>query len=240
MLMRAGNAGDAAAYRRLLMQLTPALRAFASRGLARAGAVRGRRRGRRAGDAAGAASQAPDLGRDRAAQPMAVRHRAPQADRRPAPPRPPRSRSRSTISPKFCRAASDAGSSVVADVSRHLDEPSGRAAQCRALHRRRRRLDRRGRRAAVDEQRRRPRRVASRPRRARRQVSKLRVMNTNELIAAISNDSIDAAGAGAGADARADPGPRHRRSACSVATLGLRPHFLVAARPSRAFCSSCC
>jgi RNA polymerase sigma-70 factor (ECF subfamily) len=37
-LMRAGNAGDAAAYRRLLVQLTPALRAFAGRGLARAGA----------------------------------------------------------------------------------------------------------------------------------------------------------------------------------------------------------
>jgi RNA polymerase sigma-70 factor (ECF subfamily) len=36
-LMRAGNAGDAAAYRRLLQQLTPALRAFAGRGLARAG-----------------------------------------------------------------------------------------------------------------------------------------------------------------------------------------------------------
>jgi RNA polymerase sigma-70 factor (ECF subfamily) len=36
-LMRAGNAGDAAAYRRLLLQLTPPLRAFAGRGLARAG-----------------------------------------------------------------------------------------------------------------------------------------------------------------------------------------------------------
>jgi RNA polymerase sigma-70 factor (ECF subfamily) len=36
-LMRAGNAGDAAAYRRLLLILTPALRAFAGRGLARAG-----------------------------------------------------------------------------------------------------------------------------------------------------------------------------------------------------------
>ena len=38
LLMRAGNAGDAAAYRRLLAQLPPALRAFAGRGLARAGA----------------------------------------------------------------------------------------------------------------------------------------------------------------------------------------------------------
>jgi len=37
-LMRAGNAGDSAAYRRLLAQLTAALRAFAGRGLARAGA----------------------------------------------------------------------------------------------------------------------------------------------------------------------------------------------------------
>ncbi len=36
-LMRAGNAGDEGAYRRLLLQLTPALRAFAGRGLARAG-----------------------------------------------------------------------------------------------------------------------------------------------------------------------------------------------------------
>lgn len=36
-LMRAGNAGDAVAYRRLLVQLTPALRAFAGRSLARAG-----------------------------------------------------------------------------------------------------------------------------------------------------------------------------------------------------------
>lgn len=36
-LMRAGNAGDAAAYRRLLMLLSPVLRAFAIRGLARAG-----------------------------------------------------------------------------------------------------------------------------------------------------------------------------------------------------------
>ena len=36
-LMRAGNAGDAAAYRRLLVQLTPALRAFAGRGLAAPG-----------------------------------------------------------------------------------------------------------------------------------------------------------------------------------------------------------
>ena len=39
-LMRAGNAGNSAAYRRLLVQLTPALRAFAGRGLARAGASR--------------------------------------------------------------------------------------------------------------------------------------------------------------------------------------------------------
>jgi RNA polymerase sigma-70 factor (ECF subfamily) len=39
MLMRAGNAGDSAAYHRLLLQLTPALRAFAARGLARAGAA---------------------------------------------------------------------------------------------------------------------------------------------------------------------------------------------------------
>ncbi|MGQ0444477.1 MAG: sigma-70 family RNA polymerase sigma factor [Beijerinckiaceae bacterium] len=37
MLMRAGNAGDAASYRRLLLQLTPLLRAVARRGLARAG-----------------------------------------------------------------------------------------------------------------------------------------------------------------------------------------------------------
>ena len=37
-LLRAGNAGDAAAYHRLLAQLTPVLRAFAGRGLLRAGA----------------------------------------------------------------------------------------------------------------------------------------------------------------------------------------------------------
>lgn len=37
MLMRAGNAGDAECYRRLLLQLTPVLRAAARRGLARAG-----------------------------------------------------------------------------------------------------------------------------------------------------------------------------------------------------------
>jgi RNA polymerase sigma-70 factor, ECF subfamily len=37
LLMRAGNAGDAASYRRLLLQLTPLLRAVARRGLARAG-----------------------------------------------------------------------------------------------------------------------------------------------------------------------------------------------------------
>jgi RNA polymerase sigma-70 factor (ECF subfamily) len=37
MLMRAGNAGDGVAYRRLLMQLTPVLRATARRGLAPAG-----------------------------------------------------------------------------------------------------------------------------------------------------------------------------------------------------------
>ena len=36
-LMRAGSAGDALAYWRLLMQLTPVLRAAARRGLARAG-----------------------------------------------------------------------------------------------------------------------------------------------------------------------------------------------------------
>ncbi len=35
--MRAGNAGDADSYRRLLLQLTPVLRAGARRGLARAG-----------------------------------------------------------------------------------------------------------------------------------------------------------------------------------------------------------
>jgi RNA polymerase sigma-70 factor (ECF subfamily) len=37
LLMRAGNAGDADSYRRLLMQLTPVLRAVARRGLASAG-----------------------------------------------------------------------------------------------------------------------------------------------------------------------------------------------------------
>jgi RNA polymerase sigma-70 factor, ECF subfamily len=37
LLMRAGNAGDADSYRRLLLQLTPLLRAVARRGLARAG-----------------------------------------------------------------------------------------------------------------------------------------------------------------------------------------------------------
>ena len=37
MLMRAGNAGDADSYRRLLLQLTPVLRAVARRGLAGAG-----------------------------------------------------------------------------------------------------------------------------------------------------------------------------------------------------------
>jgi RNA polymerase sigma-70 factor, ECF subfamily len=37
LLMRAGNAGDADCYRRLLLQLTPVLRAVARRGLARAG-----------------------------------------------------------------------------------------------------------------------------------------------------------------------------------------------------------
>ena len=35
--MRAGNAGDADSYRRLLLHLTPVLRAVARRGLARAG-----------------------------------------------------------------------------------------------------------------------------------------------------------------------------------------------------------
>ncbi|VTZ26719.1 ECF RNA polymerase sigma factor SigF [Methylocella tundrae] len=38
-LMRASNAGDAAAYRRLLLELTPALRAFARKGVVRAGAA---------------------------------------------------------------------------------------------------------------------------------------------------------------------------------------------------------
>ncbi len=38
-LMRASNAGDAGAYRRLLLQLTPPLRAFARKGVARAGAA---------------------------------------------------------------------------------------------------------------------------------------------------------------------------------------------------------
>jgi RNA polymerase sigma-70 factor, ECF subfamily len=37
LLMRAGNAGDAESYRRLLLQLTPVLRAVARRGLASAG-----------------------------------------------------------------------------------------------------------------------------------------------------------------------------------------------------------
>src|ERR1700730_14336410 len=37
LLMRAGNAGDADSYRRLLVQLTPVLRAVARRGLASAG-----------------------------------------------------------------------------------------------------------------------------------------------------------------------------------------------------------
>jgi RNA polymerase sigma-70 factor (ECF subfamily) len=37
LLMRAGNAGDADCYRRLLLQLTPVLRAVARRGLASAG-----------------------------------------------------------------------------------------------------------------------------------------------------------------------------------------------------------
>jgi RNA polymerase sigma-70 factor (ECF subfamily) len=36
-LMRAGNAGDGDAYRQLLLQLTPVLRAFARKGLAAAG-----------------------------------------------------------------------------------------------------------------------------------------------------------------------------------------------------------
>ena len=35
--MRAGNAGDTDSYRRLLLQLTPVLRAVARRGLSRAG-----------------------------------------------------------------------------------------------------------------------------------------------------------------------------------------------------------
>ena len=35
--MRAGNAGDADSYRRLLLHLTPVLRAVARRGLSRAG-----------------------------------------------------------------------------------------------------------------------------------------------------------------------------------------------------------
>ncbi len=39
LLMRASNAGDAGAYRQLLLQLTPALRTFARRGVARAGAA---------------------------------------------------------------------------------------------------------------------------------------------------------------------------------------------------------
>ena len=37
LLMRASNAGDADSYRRLLLQLTPVLRAVARRGLASAG-----------------------------------------------------------------------------------------------------------------------------------------------------------------------------------------------------------
>jgi hypothetical protein len=37
LLMRAANLGDAEAYRKLLLQLTPVLRSFARRGLARAG-----------------------------------------------------------------------------------------------------------------------------------------------------------------------------------------------------------
>src|SRR3984893_8172851 len=37
LLMRAGNAGDADSYRRLLVQLTPVLRAVGRRGLASAG-----------------------------------------------------------------------------------------------------------------------------------------------------------------------------------------------------------
>ncbi|MBO0733401.1 MAG: sigma-70 family RNA polymerase sigma factor [Methylocapsa sp.] len=37
LLLRAANSGDAAAYRSLLLKLTPVLRAFARRGLARAG-----------------------------------------------------------------------------------------------------------------------------------------------------------------------------------------------------------
>jgi RNA polymerase sigma-70 factor, ECF subfamily len=37
LLMRAGNAGDADSYRRLLLQLTPVLRAVARRALANAG-----------------------------------------------------------------------------------------------------------------------------------------------------------------------------------------------------------
>ncbi|ACK49284.1 RNA polymerase, sigma-24 subunit, ECF subfamily [Methylocella silvestris BL2] len=39
LLMLSANGGDAAAYRNLLVQLTPALRAFARRGVARAGAA---------------------------------------------------------------------------------------------------------------------------------------------------------------------------------------------------------
>jgi RNA polymerase sigma-70 factor, ECF subfamily len=37
LLMRAANLGDAEAYRKLLLQLTPVLRSLARRGLARAG-----------------------------------------------------------------------------------------------------------------------------------------------------------------------------------------------------------
>ena len=97
-LMRAGIAGDAAAYRRLLGQLTPALRAFAGRGLARAGV---------------SATDAEDVVQET----LLARHKLIDSLRR-------RGRRIEISIDDFAEilpSGDDGRSSVVADISRHLD-----------------------------------------------------------------------------------------------------------------------
>ena len=91
-LMRAANSGDNAAYERVLRLLTPALRTFAGRAVARV---------RSPVDAEAIVQEtliAIHLKRHtwiekRANRPVDSRNRTPQNDRRLTPPRPPRSHS---------------------------------------------------------------------------------------------------------------------------------------------------
>ncbi len=88
-LMRAAQAGDAAAYRRLLSALADMLRRWVRRELARQGYEDCRGRGHCAGNIAGHPFEARELGPGPGHPPLAARGDAAQADRQSAPARAP-------------------------------------------------------------------------------------------------------------------------------------------------------